>query len=217
MEGLNDRHQCASHAKFNVLARKSLSWILAKQWRVSMETAVWPKAHKPTDKSDNVWSEQVRCRCLCCAWRILHICEVSVYLLKIKFSSVLQWIKDALTKKHSSMTSGTELDWTAHSALDHGVIKACLILREPCLNPYRQLAVNKFEYANIFGAFFRTLLALMHIGLILPACLQNCFEIEPKRDKLMECGTFTCGHRWRDFIFGISLLCYSTISALGLW
>lgn len=140
----------------------------AKQSCVSMETALWPIAHKCIGKSGNIWPWRVRCQWLCCAWRILQIYEMSVYLFKCLslFVSVLQWIKDALIENHLFMISGTSCYWTAHGALDCGIAMAGLALREPSFNPDGRGLWMHFAYtAHIF--FTLCWLTYTHISLIL--------------------------------------------------
>ncbi len=131
-----------------------------------METALWPIAHKYIEKSDNVRPWRVKCQWLCCAWRILQIYEMSVYLLKSKcwslFVSVLQWINDALVRKHLFMISGTNCSWTADGALDCGIVMAGLALREPSFNPDgRGLWIN----LHTQPIFFHPLLARIYTNI----------------------------------------------------
>lgn len=121
-----------------------------------METALRPIAHKYMEKSDNIWPRRVRCQWLCCAWRILQIYEMSVYLFKCwsLFVSVLQRIKDALIEKHLFMISGADCKWTARGALDCGIVMAGLALREPPFNPDgRGLWINLHTQPIFFSPF----------------------------------------------------------------
>lgn len=169
-EEMKDQHGCGIHAKSNKFhrdGRKNLRGTLAKQSRVSMETALWLIAHKYIEKSDNIWPRRVRCHWLRCL-KDLQIYEMSVYLLKsveVFFVSVFQWIKDALIEKHLFMISGTNCDWTTNGVLDCGIIMAGLTLWEPSFNSDSHglwINLHPQTLGGLGGAHFHPLQAHTH-------------------------------------------------------
>lgn len=136
------------------------------------------------EKSDNIRPWQVECQRLFCAWRIMRIYEMGVYLLKWKCKSLFlwvcnQWINDALIEKHSFMICGTNCDWTADSALDCGIVMAGLALQEPSFNLDRCGLWINLHTQLMFFFFFSPPFAgsHKHTSVSFCTCLLKCFEM----------------------------------------